>query len=355
MFGYYTAYIIVVLCLLVSFSKDKKLDRLAYVVLAIVLVCLCGFRHVEYIDGNDSYGYYEWFLNIDRIKNLSDEDHMDPTFFILTKCIRVFTSNEYVFGFIIALLTITPVLYLYKKVSPFPLIAVFLYVCMQTGGSSPYFMAFNQMRQALAVSFMCIAVYYYIKNSCHFNKRVIAFLIIMVFTHWTSLLMLIPFLLKKIRIEKYYYIGGMIVAAVAGLFAQRFVPQLSDLFLLLNQGFFIDNDTEFSLVRNIPMLLLSCFVFVISSKDECNSFEHKCLFLTFVLFGVLAPFSNSIFRFCIYYNVIGNLAIASSFYKSFKKKNVISIGVGAITFAYMSYVILVSLAGVEKEYPYSIW
>lgn len=356
MIGYHTAFIFVVLCFLLSLGRDKKLNTMAYVVMGIVLVCLCGFRHVEWAVGNDSLGYYDYFRNINRQSlELYGEDHMDPAFMLITRFIRFFTGEQYVYGFIIALLTIPPVLYLYKKVSPMPAVAVFLYVCFQVGGSSPYFMAFNQMRQALAVGFMSMGIYYYVKNDYHFNKKVVAFLLIMVLTHWSSLLMIIPFLLKKVKLGRFVYIGGMLGAALAGLFAQRFVPQLSDLFVLMEQGFFVEDEKEFSLISNLPLLLLSCYVFFISTKEECNSFEHKCLFLQFVFFGFLAPFNNSIFRFCIYYGVIGNLAIASSFYRSFKKKNAISVGVAIVSFLYISRVILISLAGMEKAYPYSIW
>lgn len=356
MFGYHTAYIIVVFCLIASFLNDRKFDRIAFVVMAIVLVCLCGFRHVEYNYYNDSYIYYYNFLR----SNLKEpvfygEEYHDPAFLFITKLIRFFTDDEYLYGFIIALMTISPVLYLYKKVTPLPLVAVFLYVCLLNGGSSPYFMAFNQMRQALAVGFMCIWAYFYIKNNYRFNIKVVIFFIIMVMTHWSSLLMIIPLIIKKISLGKYFYIIGMIGASMAGLFAARFVPQLSELFLLLDQGFFIDDDIKFSLMHNLPLLLLSCYAFYISSNEECNSFEHKCLFLQFVLFGLLAPFNNSIFRFCIYYGVIGNIAIASSFYNSLKKQNAISVGVSIVSFAYISYVILVSLTGLEKNFPYSVW
>lgn len=392
MFGYYTAYIIVVLCLFVSFFKNKKVNTVAFFVLCVILVCLCGFRHVGLVDGNDSYAYYYNFVRANQRNPVYfGAEYHDPVFLFLTKFIRFFTDNEYVYGFIVALLTIVPVLYLYKKVSPCPAFALFLYVCLQVGGSSPYFMAFNQMRQALAVGFMCIAIYHYIKNKYHLSITVLFWLIIMVLTHWSSVLIIVPFLLKNVRLSKSFYIIGMVAASVAGLFAARFVPQLSDLFILLEQGFFVDNDIEFSLIHNLPLLLLSCYVFVISSERECNSFEHKCLFLQFVLYGLMAPFNNSIFRFCIYYGVVANLAIASSFYRALKKrktvsegnmpvqktvtvlnnaakknkksrrkktikqKHVISFGVAATAFVYISYVILTSLAGLEKAFPYSIW
>lgn len=356
MIGYNTAYIVVVLCLLLSFAKGKRLHTISYVVTGVFLVCLCGFRHPLYIDGNDTYGYHMMFLNASREKLvLWGNDIKDPAFLILNKLIGIFTNNVIIYDFIIALLTIPPVLVLYRKFSPLPLVAVFLYVCMQVGGSSPYFMAFNQMRQALAIGFMCIAIYYYINDSYHLNKKVIFFLVIMWLTHWSSFIMAVPFLLKKIRLNKYFYITGMIVAAVAGLFTERFVPQLSELFLMMEQGFFIDEGKKFSLISNLPLLLLSCYVFFTSSKDECNSFEHKCLFLQFVLFGLLAPFNNSIFRFCIYYGIIGNLAVAYSFHKDLKKGNALSIGVAMIYFVYFSYVLLFSLAGLERNYPYSMW
>lgn len=356
MLGYNTAYIIIVICLFLSLLKDKNINKVAYIILAIILVCLCGFRHVEYNYFNDSYIYYQNFLRADQVKLvLWGEDSKDPAFLILTKLIRFFTSNVYIYGFILALITIMPILNLYKRLSPFPFVAIYLYICMQVGGSSPYFMAFNQLRQALAVSFMSIAAYYYIKNNYCVNKNVFCFLIIMILTHWSSLLATIPFFIKKIRCGKYLYIICMIGAAVAGFFAKRFVPQLSELFTLMEQGFFIDETITFSIIHNLPLLLLSCYVFYISSNEECNSFEYKCLFLQFVLYGLLAPFNNSIFRFCIYYGVIGNLAIASSFYKSFKRNNVISIGVAIVSFIYISYVILTSLKGLEKDFPYSIW
>lgn len=356
MIGYNTAYIIVVLCLLISLTKDKKLNRMAYIVMGVVLVCLCGFRHVAYISGNDSYIYYYNFLRSnEKVPIYMGQEYNDVAFLGLTKLIRFFTSNVYVYGSIIALLTITPVLYLYKKVSPFPLIAVFLYVCMQVGGSSPYFMAYNQFRQTLAVGFLCVAIYFYAKNEYKFNWKVIVFLLIMGLTHWSSVIMVIPFILKKVYINKYVCIGGMLGAAVAGFFAVQFVPQLKDLFLLLEQGFFIDDYKEFSLISNLPLLLLSSYAFFISSKEECNSFEHKCLFLQFVVFGLLAPFNNSIFRFCIYYGVIGNLAIASSFYKSLKKKDAITAVVAIVAFLYISRVLLISLVGWEKEFPYSMF
>lgn len=356
MLGYNTAYIIVVLCLLLSLVKDKKINTMAYVVMCVVLVCLCGFRHPLYIDGNDTYIYHLRFLNANQEQVvLWGEEFKDPAFVLIYKFVRFFTNNVYVFDLIIALLTILPVLFFYKKTSSLPLVAVFLYVCMQTGGSSPYFMAFNQMRQALAVGFMSIAIYYYIKNDYKFDKKVIVFLLIMALTHWSSLIMIIPFLIKKIRMGKYLYIIGMIGAAFAGLFTERFVPQLTELFILLDQGFYINDNVEITPISNIPLLLLSCYVFFISTKEECNSFEHKCLFMQFVLYALLAPFNNSIFRFCIYYGIIGNLAIASSFNKSFKKKNVVSIGVAMVSFVYISYVILVSLIGLEKSFPYSMW
>lgn len=356
MLGYNTAYLVVVLCLLLSFVKGKKYKTISYVVLGVVLVCLCGFRHPLYVEGNDTYGYHMIFLNAGHEKLvLWGNDFKDPAYLILNKFVRFFTDNVFILDSIIALLTIPPVLFLYKKFSPLPLVAVFLYVCMQVGGSSPYFMAFNQMRQALAIGFMCIAIYYYINDNYHLNKSVIFFFAIMWLTHWSSFIMIVPFLLKKVRLSKSFYIAAMIIAAFAGFFTERFVPQLSELFFMMEQGFFIDEEKRFSLISNLPLLLLSCYVFFISNKDECNSFEHKCLFLHFVLFGLLAPFNNSIFRFCIYYGIIGNLAIAYSFHKEFKKGNALTIGVAVIYFIYFSYVLLFSLAGLEKHYPYSMW
>lgn len=354
--GYNIVYFAVVLSLISSFIFTRKINNRLFVILSIILIALVGFRHYSMTFlFNDTYSYYQYFLNGDSGDTIYNAKEIEPALTFLNLFLRKFTSNLYLYGIIMATLSIGPIMFLYKKYAKLPIVAVFFYCTCTMGGLSIYMLEFAAMRQMLALGVWGIVAYIYINNKRKITKEVVIGVILMFLIHQSSLLVVILFLIDHVHLSKKIIYISVVVATISGLFIENYFPYLNILLNYAQKSAYLIQLADFNLRSIIfyPTMIISMTFF--ATIDECNTFEFKSLFLAVILLGLMSFFGNGVERMVTYYEIPGFIAISSFVYSKFKTNKMISLSFFFVLFLFFSYTFFRMTAHFAETSPYSMF
>lgn len=351
--GYSISYVAILICIFLYFLRNKSVNKISYILLCVFLIILSGLKPAWKQYGNDVLNYYMYYLKGDSWGYYTSYD-IEPGLTYINRILRPFISDVYIYGLILSFLSIAPICYLYLMKSNIPLVSIFLYICMTTGGMTTYMISFCALRQCLAMGFVALAVYYYINNNYSFNKYVLLFLIFAFFTHLSSSMMIILFLLSKIKLSKRTILIIIFLAAISGFFIEQYIPTVQYLFFQLGKDFYTTQQGSFNYIMLLPFFLSSIFVFILSSESDCNSFEYKGLFLSLVLFGLIAYFNNNTGRFLAFFNIISYMAFAKFIKNYYNRHKFIIIGYIVILFFFCSISYIRFIDDFNIHWPYEV-
>ncbi len=160
--------------------------------------------------GVDVDGFYIPYFHTSTQEGISFVlvGHIEPLFHAITFVIRTFTDNESIYIFLIALLILLPIIFFFYKESKNPWLAIYFYVSFII-----YYFAFSGIRQALAISIVCLGYYYLLKDNWKFF---LLFVLIAFFIHTSALLAVLALPLVKIKISDFswFVVYGLLTIAI---------------------------------------------------------------------------------------------------------------------------------------------
>lgn len=153
--------------MLFHISILQKLSKKKAMLFILSLSCLISIivissRNIEMAD--DTYNYYEFF-------NGPYTGFAEYGFFLLTKFIRLFTSNFHIFLLITTTLSIAPFYIILNKITKNKWIYLFLYHVFLL-----YIFNFAIIRQCIAMSLVMMGVYFFSRAKIQRVKRILLFL-----------------------------------------------------------------------------------------------------------------------------------------------------------------------------------
>lgn len=187
----------------------------------LVLAFIAGNRGESL--GADTAVYIDSFVNYTpSISELTQYSmpygYAEMGFFYIGVIIKTFTSNEIVYLFIIALLSLLLMYRAFNKYCLFPMLGICTYI-------SRFFVARNcaQIRAGLAYAFILLAVQYITNRDW---KRYFALVFVAYFFHHSALIAVPLYFLCMIDIKKKHIVIGTIIAFIIAAFYSNVIRSM---------------------------------------------------------------------------------------------------------------------------------
>lgn len=203
--------------------------------------------------------------------------------------------------------------------------------------STIYFLYFSMVRQAFATAFFILALISFIDNNQKINKKVFILSLLMILTHYSSIICLIVFFLPKISIKRVWAIVVILLTIALGYSISRFYNYLMILSTTIGKGFYFRalEETQFQIMTVLPMSLIVTTILITANREFYNTLLFKVFFLGVALNNIIGMVSNAD-RMNLYFLIMGIIVIPqyvklkdlSWFYK---------VGIFLICISYFSY------------------
>lgn len=265
-----TIYIIIWFLLFICAIAHKRWTNASwvlYVLFFLLLTIVAGGRELHV--GVDTHTYYSIYRGVNREGYYG---YLEPMWNVLN---LVCPSFPFLLT-LVAALTLFPIFFVGKKASDNPFSVVFVYYSLQL-----YTASFNMMRQGLAISWIMISFYYFIKQDKLYKAALC--LLFASTIHYSSVLAIVAFpFLKYVRITPNRLIVYLLLALFTGAVA-------STSFF----GFFASSEFQFYITDNklyrssfllpfIMAVMIGLFVYFIlktSPRHSLNNPWYKLVFL----------------------------------------------------------------------------
>lgn len=271
-------------------TKDPRRKAKKQCLLSFVgLLFLLGFHHPSL--GVDVVGFYVPFFERCTEEQLSFHfvGHIEPLFHAYSYCIRNFTDNEQIFLFITALFILVPVIFLFYKKSYNPWFSIFFYTSFTL-----YHFAFSGIRQAMAISVVCIGFYYLLEGK---TKFFVALVLIATGLHISAIVSLIAYPLKKYKLSNFSWI-------ILFLLVSSVIVIMPSLFVLIVDMFFsgagkyqnaFDIKEGGSITLSFVYLALAILQLFLEKKNKTESMLQFTLLLFLIqLTGMRSNYASRI-------------------------------------------------------------
>jgi hypothetical protein len=241
-------------------------------VLVVLMAFMCAVRG-EFcgIDTHTYLGQYEHMLHNEDSRF---DDGKEPLASFIIRTALMIWPDKHSPQIAISVLAICPLIWCCKKMSPIPLMTLFLYFACNI-----YMFGFNGCRQALAITPLLISFYYL---SVKKTFKAVIFFAAAVSIHQSSLFCIFAFLLNKVRLTDMKVLVAMGITFVIGL-CMRSVTAFD--FLFGNYTVYIANGkgfretttiaTFFTLLMNVYYL----FIYFNTKRTLKNNFWLKLYLL----------------------------------------------------------------------------
>lgn len=258
--------------------------------------------------GADTIMYNRLFydaVSSDFHLTLYDQDMMvEIGFVILSKIAAIFSNEAQLLIGLYAVLTMGLFYFIFKKHSCNLYLTTVLFC-----GLGMYPAAFNGMRQYLAIPFMYLVVYAIIERKL---KKAIAFELIAICFHASSVIMILLFFLSPVTKKK--IIISTLVASIIIILLSTIDLSILNIILSTKYQAYLDNPAEKSLGAGVlkGVLYLIIAIYGISSVKNrgYNKIDSEVLMLSFLLFlGALVTFFQFKFEMVWRYIIPFSLSI----------------------------------------------
>ena len=280
-----------ILAVLFAFLESKKLLKNG---LLFSFVIIFIFLSLRFDYGNDYFGYYKGFQEINRFVNfdLFDKElHYEPGWIVL--CILF---KQLGFFWMVAFLSFLYCYILYKlikKYVPLKLYWLSVFICVFSIGN--LLTQLSSMRQTLAILIFIISIKFINE------KRIIIFiaLILLASTIHNSALLLLPiYFIQFVNFKFNKFSGGLILLLYCSLyvFGENIRPLLNSLVASFNEDYLV-YDEKGVLNSGIGLFVLSFFFILVLMKDRQYDGEKALLFKLVTLGFLFAPIGLIIMMF----------------------------------------------------------
>lgn len=329
------------------YKKHKTVSSIIIFISFMILILLIGCRESVGTD-YDSYIYYYNFisnLNFDEL-NVVDWEYGAVLIFKLTSLIF---SNEKFIMIVLAILTIYPLYKLNKlydyKYLPYSILTYSLMLLS---------FSMNGMRQAIAMSFIALAVGYLMKE----NRLKSIILIIIAFLFHKSAIIIIPYLIlfmikKGSKIERDYTLVTLLISVIILFFNEY----------LINLGFIseydyyltdinIGNISLNAILFHIPIILIMlCF----SNKEQNHLNLLKGLVISGIILDFIGTSKQYLSRIALYYTMFEILLIPMLLKHINNQTTKKLISFLYIIFLVIYFVYQFYILGRHEIFPYQTW
>lgn len=243
---------LVIFVSLLFFSNFKKANRFIISLVFISLVLLAGLRGEDVGVDTNTYSriFYELLYNGDY--------PIEPGWKFINVLIGRISPLFPLLLSVSSFLTLLPVFYVSKKVSPYFFLSIFLYFSLHI-----YLGSFNIMRQYLAVSFI-LASYYFFENKSRYKY----FLCLLIATsiHYSSIFSIVIFYFRKRVLTRkrvlYYLFVSLLIGSIAN-------SEIISMFSFLNKDSIASSRSNLLLsFVNIALFDIFMLLFINKSKFQ---------------------------------------------------------------------------------------
>ncbi len=149
-YSFYLFFICLELILLFIGRNEKK-PFLTYIAL-IIAILISGFRSGI---GADYFMYERNFANIYKLSDFKNFPNLEPLYLLSNYIFKILGISFNGLLFFFSLITIIPLFWGLKKISPNPEFSFFLFII-----TNYYFISLNQIRQVIALSFFILSLHF---------------------------------------------------------------------------------------------------------------------------------------------------------------------------------------------------
>ncbi|WP_223857449.1 EpsG family protein [Sphingobacterium micropteri] len=306
--------------------------------LATTLVIFSSLRDLSV--GVDSMGYYLSFLYEISARNYSYLlRKIEVGWLFLNLLIQEYFGDFKMVLVVSSCLTIFPLFHVFKKDTSNPILAILLYFLLFY-----YFFSYSIMRQAIAVSFFTLSVYYFERNKM--RGAIIAICCAGIF-HYSSLsLILLVLLLNKVNFSLRWYVTTFIGSFILGFSGIMDVARQYLAYLPFEKYANYMNynlDAEFNRFASYLFLLpkLTFYIYLYSqiyrSGHRISSLQLKLIWFSMIITCLFLSVPQ-ISRFSIYLSIFEILVIVNTIDLSVNKRKIeltfFTIAYGIIYFLY---------------------
>lgn len=243
-------YVIILIEGMLFQKQFKNRKKFPLIIVSVQLILLLGLRN--FTVGGDTQTYVQYFL---YTVNGGIVNHLEWGARYLMVLLAQITSAPTVMLLVYAAMTILPVSYVSYKSSENIFFSMIIYA-----GLMFYYWAFNAMRQAAAMSFGLMALYYLNEGK---TKKYFIWLLLATAFHKSAVVVLVYLLIKKskIRINK----NWIFILPMVSCFMMVFGDKLLLFFLRFFDSYivYMSKDGYFGRGNVIhPLLFLSIFIFL---------------------------------------------------------------------------------------------
>lgn len=286
------------------YEKDKTIKLMITTFFVVYLFLLCfratsvGIDTINYVDR-----YFHPFHSMSwrEVFNFSADE---PGFSLFVKLVTVITANEHVFMALTALISVIPVMILYRRESREAAVCCSFFMI-----SLLFEIFFSGMRQGIAVG-LTVPAYYFTKN-----KKIIPFLLIVALActfHVSAVMMLFIYPIYHAKITGKWL---WVVVPAMGLIFYYNRQIFTVLFQLLGGKYFEKYSTLYGTTNQYGLLILfvlisaySIFMMDPEIADEDDIGLRNILLLATVI-QCFAPLHNIVSRLNYYYILFIPIAI----------------------------------------------
>lgn len=338
---YIFVYLLSIIGFLMSLGRIKienvKLENILFYVTSAVLVLMVCFR--EQHVGADTYNYLYFFNKPNDLNGFyAQEENLEPGLGFFNSIIRFIWHDKYFYSFVLSFISLSPIFFIINKHSYYKNISLFTLISFSVG-SSYWILSFSMLRQFLALGIWALVFEQYLRNDKKLSINLIILSILMVLIHYSSLMVILLFVIDRINISKKWFYILSIASCLAGYVLDKYAPFLYYLAAAYNKEFYFTNvsDTSFSFLRAMPTLGTFLLTVYFLSEKEANSIYIKGFFLAIVLSGIMMFFGNNVDRMCLYFYVPTFIGIPLLFKSLRRRSTVLELLFVVVFLAYFSY------------------
>lgn len=347
MFAFVIVYFSVLLSIICTIVNSKIVKLIVLSIVTLILISVVGLRSEDV--GVDTSSYYRIFYDIN---GWLDPRYFswEPGFIFINQLVYWLHGNAEHAILVFSTINMIFIVAFLNKSSSNIALSLILFI-----GLAYYFLAFNIVRQSLAMSIICFSFSYL------YEKKYITwglyFLLALSF-HFSAVIFLLYFVSKIKKINHFVLLGWLI--SLIFIINPNLIGQVINIFSFLVPSKYstytqlLDNSQSLRL----RMLLSQIFflLFYYSYRKMPSSFEKQVLIISLygVIFSNILTFSGYIARIAHYFSIFQIIALPIVINYLFKGRTRYFVNIILFIFISIFYFrsVLISSHG---QYPYSTW
>lgn len=263
-------------------SKNKYKTEMVIFIFVLIASLFYGIRVIPQMTFDSMRYVHLWFpelTSLDEVFNGSVSWKQDYVFFIIPYFVHLFSDSKIIYLFVNSLLSITLLIYGYKKLfnkEDYYVIPLFIFSLLIT--STVVANYGNLLRQGLVISFFIFAIPFMLRKKYFYGYLII---ILALYTHKSSLLILPVFLIvfhTNIHIKYYFYLflSSLVFLQIdtTPYFIQFMGANESESIVIDKMAAYQESNSRMLYVKVVFFIIMSSILYFYKSKIKAINFEQ---------------------------------------------------------------------------------